>query len=126
MKPLDMVNLTSLMEITRGRPGISVGLIDGPVAMNHPDLASTNMRGIPSKLAGMCAQAGGAACMHGTFVAGILCAGRDSQPRPSVPNVPCWCAPFSQIRHQRMVRCPAQLLENLQWLSSTASTRGCM
>jgi subtilisin family serine protease len=78
MNPLELVKLTPLMERTSGRPEIMVGLIDGPVAMNHPDLPSENIREIPGKLAGTCAQASGAACMHGTFVAGILCAKRHS------------------------------------------------
>jgi hypothetical protein len=44
MGPLDLVNLTPLMERTSGRAEIKVGLIDGPVAMDHPDLAKLIMR----------------------------------------------------------------------------------
>jgi subtilisin family serine protease len=63
-----------------------VGLIDGPVAINHPDLVSENIREVPGKLSGACAQASNAACMHGTFVAGILNARRNS-PAPAIcPN----------------------------------------
>jgi subtilisin family serine protease len=63
-----------------------VGLIDGPVAVNHSDLLSENIREVPGKLSGACAQASNAACMHGTFVAGILCAKRTS-PAPAIcPN----------------------------------------
>ncbi len=75
--PLDLVKLTSLMEITSGISEIKVGLIDGPIVMNHPALAYENIREVPGK-SGTCAQTGSAACLHGTFVAGILFAKRDS------------------------------------------------
>ena len=86
MNHLDLVKLTALMELTSGSPRIMVGLIDGPVVMNHLDIVSENIREIPGKLSGTCAQASSAACMHGTFVAGILCAKRNS-PAPAIcPN----------------------------------------
>ncbi len=78
MKHLDLVKLPALMELTRGRPEIVVGLIDGPVAMNHPDLASGNIREVPGSLQGTCAHANSVVCIHGTFIAGILCAKRGS------------------------------------------------
>ena len=37
MGPLDVVQLTPLMDRTPGRPEINVGLIDGPVALSLPD-----------------------------------------------------------------------------------------
>lgn len=83
MSPLDLVKLTALMERTGGRAETMVGLIDGPVVVNHPDLVSENIREVPGKLSGACAQASNAACMHGTFVAGILCAKRTS-PAPAI------------------------------------------
>jgi subtilisin family serine protease len=82
MNPLDLVKLTTLMERTSGRPEIVVGLIDGPVAISHPDFAGATIREVPGNMQGSCAQAGSTACMHGTFVAGILCARRDS-PAPA-------------------------------------------
>jgi len=78
MNPLDLVKLTPLMERTSGKPEIVIGLIDGPVAMNHPDLADGNIREIPGKITGSCTQNSSNACRHGTFVAGILSARRDS------------------------------------------------
>jgi subtilisin family serine protease len=78
MGPLDLVNLTRLMERTSGRAEIKVGLIDGPVAMDHPDLVGQNIQEVPGKLAGACSRAGSVACMHGTLVAGMLCAKRGS------------------------------------------------
>src|SRR5215475_15502903 len=83
MSPLNLVKLTALMERTGGRAETMVGLIDGPVVVNHPDLVSENIREVPGNPSGACAQASNAACMHGTFVAGILCAKRTS-PAPAI------------------------------------------
>jgi subtilisin family serine protease len=78
MGPLDIVQLTPLMHCTSGRPEISVGLIDGPVALNLPDFAGANIREVPGKLSATCNRADTAACSHGTFVTGILAARRGS------------------------------------------------
>ena len=75
---LDLVGLPPLMARTSGRPEISIGLIDGPVALDHPDLAAENIREVPGKLPAACADASDAACAHGTFIAGILVARRTS------------------------------------------------
>ena len=83
VSPLDLVKLTPLMKLTSGRPEVTVGLIDGPVAMDHPDLAGENIREVPGGLAGSCARASSAACMHGTFVAGMLSA-RKGSPAPAI------------------------------------------
>jgi len=50
MKPLDLVNLSVLMERTVGNPDIRIGLIDGPVAIDHPDLAGGNIHPITGVL----------------------------------------------------------------------------
>ena len=78
MKPLELVNLTPLMQRTRGRPETKVALIDGPVVMDHPALAGQNIQQVASHTASACSRTDSVACMHGTFVAGILCAKRDS------------------------------------------------
>ena len=78
MGALDAVQLTPLMERTSGRAEIRVGLIDGPVFLTHPDLAQKNIQEVPGKLRGTCSRAQSAACLHGTFVAGMLCARRGS------------------------------------------------
>ena len=75
---LELVRLTPLMRLTHGRPDVVIGLIDGPVATNHPDLATSNIREMPGSQAGSCARADSLACMHGTFVAGILIGNRVS------------------------------------------------
>jgi subtilisin family serine protease len=78
MGPLDLVNLSRLMERTSGRTEIKVALIDGPVAMDHPDLVGLNIQEVPGKVPGACSKASSLACMHGTFVAGMLFAKRGS------------------------------------------------
>jgi subtilisin family serine protease len=81
--PLNLVRLSPLMARTSGRPEQKIGLIDGPVAMNHPDLASEHIREISGATSSACTVATSNACLHGTFVAGILCAKRKS-PAPAI------------------------------------------
>lgn len=73
----DLVGLGPLIAGGAGRPEVIVGLIDGPVAADHPDLAGESIRALPGGHVS-CALTGGAACFHGTFVAGILSARRGS------------------------------------------------
>ena len=80
---LDLVNLTPLMKLTSGRTETRIALIDGPVATDHPDLSNTNIRELHG---GTCAHANSIACMHGTFVAGILSAGRGSSAPSIAPD----------------------------------------
>jgi subtilisin family serine protease len=73
---LDLVHLTPLMELSAGNPRVAMGLIDGPVALRHPDLATNHLREIPGTVSASCTQTGSIACAHGTFVAGVLSAKR--------------------------------------------------
>ena len=84
MNPLEVVKLTAPMQSTSGRPEIVVALIDGPVLMDHPDLSNCNIRQISGNSNGSCSQANSVACMHGTFVAGILAA--RAEPRLLYPG----------------------------------------
>lgn len=83
MLPTELVRLSALMERTGGIPDIRIGLIDGPVVTEHADLASENLREIPGDNGAACTQANSAACLHGTFIAGILSAKRNS-PAPAI------------------------------------------
>jgi subtilisin family serine protease len=76
--PLELVRLGQLMDLTCGSAEVRVGLIDGPVAVNHSALLAENIREVSGKLPGNCVRAGSSACIHGTFVAGILSAKRGS------------------------------------------------
>jgi subtilisin family serine protease len=78
MEPLALVKLNRLMEHSTGKPEIVIGLIDGPVAMNHANLATWSIREIPGSASASCTLASSLSCLHGTFVAGILSARRGS------------------------------------------------
>ncbi len=78
LNPLDLVRLPQLMQITTGRAEIRIALIDGPVATTHPDLTTTTIHEVSGAIGGTCERATSIACMHGTFVAGILSAKRGS------------------------------------------------
>jgi subtilisin family serine protease len=94
MDPLDVVKLTPLMELTKGRPEVTIGLLDGPVAVNHADLAGTDIREVPGQLPGTCAHISSAACLHGTFVAGILSAQRGAEAPAICPSCPLLVCPI--------------------------------
>lgn len=83
MGPLDLVKLTAVMERSSGSPDVKIGLIDGPVVTDHPDLAGEHLREIPGNGGATCTRANSTACLHGTFIAGILCAKRGC-PAPAI------------------------------------------
>jgi subtilisin family serine protease len=75
--PLALVGLDSLIARHEGRPDVRVGLVDGPVWLAHPDLEGAHVHDLADGAA-VCSEPSGAACAHGTFVAGILVARRGS------------------------------------------------
>jgi len=83
---LDLVGLTPLMEVTSGSSDVGIGLIDGPVATNHPDLAAQAVTGIGPSHAAACSHGASVACAHGTYVAGILIARRGSRAPAICPD----------------------------------------
>jgi subtilisin family serine protease len=86
MRPLELVHLSPLMERTVGRADIRVALIDGPVVATLPDLAAARIFELPGGPGSVCARLDSAACRHGTFIAGILCAQRGSAAPAICPN----------------------------------------
>jgi subtilisin family serine protease len=82
MRQIRLVRLDLLMKLSRGRPEIVIGLIDGPVLMDHPDLESKHIR-FAGQSGFACSLSDSIACRHGTFVAGILFAQRGS-PAPAI------------------------------------------
>jgi subtilisin family serine protease len=66
------------MQQSSGNAKVTIGLIDGPVMLTHPDLALLNLREISGWKAASCTDTNKMACLHGTFVAGILSAKRGS------------------------------------------------
>ena len=83
MNPLDVVRLSPLMSRSRGLPQVVVAIIDGPVAQDHPDFSGSAIRAISPRSGAWCLQPKSVACAHGTFVAGILVARRES-PAPAI------------------------------------------
>jgi subtilisin family serine protease len=73
---LSLVGLHPLMQRTTGRPDVVVGLIDGPVALDHPDLERDRLRPLAPATAPR--ERASVATRHGTFVAGILIGRRGS------------------------------------------------
>jgi len=86
MNPLDLVKLTSLMERASGGSDVKIGLIDGPVVTGHPDLAGGHLSEVPGGHGATCTQTESTACVHGTFIAGILCAKRNSSAPAICPD----------------------------------------
>jgi len=82
-KHLSLINLHRLMELTSGVPEVVVGLVDGPVDAQHPDLQAANIIEIPRVVNGW-RDSKGLAAVHGTFVAGVLCAKRTSTAAPGI------------------------------------------
>lgn len=86
MLALDMIKLTALMGRTRGSADITIGLIDGPVATDHAGLQREHFRYIPEESKARCSLTESLACLHGTFVAGILSAKPNSNAPGICPN----------------------------------------
>lgn len=78
MSSLDLITLTQLMSLSSGRPELKIGLIDGPVNIDHPHLESENIHEVGTGSPVACTQSDSIACKHGTFVASILLGKRSS------------------------------------------------
>ncbi len=81
----ELVKLPDLMAVTAGTADLIVGLVDGPVALDHPDLATGNVHALP-EASGTSRHVGSASRRHGTFVAGILAARRGAQAPAIAPD----------------------------------------
>jgi subtilisin family serine protease len=86
MDPLNQTGLQSLMNVSNGHPDVVIGIIDGPVDLNHHAFQTSNIKTVRDSQIGVCKNATSIACSHGTFIAGILCA-RRGLPAPAIcPN----------------------------------------
>src|SRR5438552_546781 len=94
MNYLDQIKLTALMNLTAGSSEIPIGLIDGPIATDHSDLAAKNIHEISGKSGMACTRSDSIACTHGTFIAGILCAKRNSAAPAICPDCPLLLYPI--------------------------------
>jgi subtilisin family serine protease len=95
---LDLTSLSGLMQLTRGSKDTVIGLIDGPVAIGHAEFGGMNETKPHGLMRGICARTDSSACLHGTFVAGILCARRGSLAPAICPNCTLLIRPvFTEI-----------------------------
>src|SRR5215213_1601172 len=76
MDPFERTKLRSLMDISTGSREIIVGIVDGPIDFNHPAFQGSRIRTVKDSQLSACKDASSMACIHGTFVAGILGAKR--------------------------------------------------
>jgi subtilisin family serine protease len=113
MDPLDLVKLAPLMERTSGSPQVRVGLIDGPVVTQHPDLAREYLQEIPGNNGATCTQANSTACVHGTFVAGILSAKKSSAAPAICPSCTLVIRPIFSERAEGSERMPSATPQEL-------------
>ena len=73
--PLRMIKAIDLMKATSGDPRVKIAIVDGPLDTTHPALS--HMRAMtPNNNSLFCNFRDSIACIHGTFVAGILGAKR--------------------------------------------------
>jgi subtilisin family serine protease len=108
--PLDLARLRPLLDRTRGSPEVHIGLIDGPVDLDHPDLcvAASAQTGTAD-----CAVDSSAACRHGTLVAGILVARRGSAAPAICPDCTVHLRPiFSEFCGEGPPRASMEELAN--------------
>lgn len=88
---LELVRLSPLMALTAGTPEVTVGLIDGPVMVQHPDLAAARIR--EAGCGGSCRLPDSEACAHGTAVAGILAGSRNGAAPAICPDCSLFVRP---------------------------------
>lgn len=81
-----IIALDSLASLTEGNPEIVVGIIDGPVDTTHPDFRDSRISPVGDATPATCTAPDSFACVHGTFVAGIICGRRGSQAPAIAPG----------------------------------------
>ena len=113
LSPLESIKLTAVMERTSGMAEVKIGLIDGPVFVQHADLAAEHIREIPGNNQAMCAQTNSTACIHGTFIAGIRAAKRISSAPAICPGCTLLIRPIFTEASSGASTCRALLLWRL-------------
>jgi subtilisin family serine protease len=78
MNALALIRLQTLMDISKGSNDISIGIIDGPVDLDHPSFSNSNIRTAKESEYIECKRANSISRMHGTFVTGMLASERGS------------------------------------------------
>src|SRR5205085_1796141 len=107
-----LIKMTSLLAATSGRQEIAIGLIDGPVEASHPDLLEARLQTLPSVPQAMCRSINSPACLHGTFLAGVLCARRGRQAPAICPGCTLLVKPIF-CEAARLDQCPTVTPQHL-------------
>jgi hypothetical protein len=68
---LRLVGLTRLINLIQGKASVVIGLVDGPVVLDHPNLNSANIRELSDSLSGRAALTS-AACITWHSLRGCL------------------------------------------------------
>lgn len=105
--PLKLVGLNQLMDLTQGIPSVRIGLVDGPVALDHPNLRSARVVEVPSVANGRCFDVTSVGCLHGTFMAGILCAVRGAGVPAICPGCTLLVRPIFEETSSKTERVPS-------------------
>jgi subtilisin family serine protease len=102
MDHISLVGLSSLMNRNSGLQQIKIGLIDGPVITNHSALVHENIFELTGGISANCSRNDSVACSHGTFIAGILKAKRNSEAPALCPDCTLLIRPvFSESQVSR-------------------------
>ena len=88
------------MAISEGKPEIVIGVIDGPVDINHHAFRNAKIRTVSDLQLNACKRSDSIACMHGTSVIGILCASRDSAAPAICPECQIILRPIFNETHE--------------------------
>src|SRR5580658_8310652 len=75
---IDLIRLGPLTDLTTGDLRVKVGVIDGPILKEHPQLSDAKLVEITPRGHASCKRHDSLACQHGTFVVGILAGKRNS------------------------------------------------
>ncbi len=76
---LQLIGGLRVFEETAGASELKIGIIDGPVATGHPDFRGTRFQTLADEASPACKIDTSFSCQHGTFIAGMLGANRDSE-----------------------------------------------
>jgi len=101
---VDLVHLQTLLAATQGHDEVVIGLIDGVVDGSHPALHATKWHHLTT--AGHCVVNHSLACAHGTFIAGVLGAARDSAAPGLCPGCQLWLRPIFCENEAGTAACP--------------------
>jgi subtilisin family serine protease len=113
MDAVSRLRLTSLMAKSTGR-GISIGVIDGPVDLNHEAFTGSKIRTTKNSEVAACRNADNIACIHGTFVTGILTGRRETQAPALCPDCEIILRPiFPEEANEQHFKLPSTSPEEL-------------